>query len=43
MDYADESITLSDLRTRWEMGSALGTTRNFRKFSPGPEPKTIRK
>jgi len=30
VDYADESITLSDLRIRLE------TTRDFRKSSPGP-------
>ena len=30
MDYADDSITLFDLRTRWN-GTRLETTRDFRK------------
>jgi tetratricopeptide (TPR) repeat protein len=36
VDYADDSITLSDLRTRWEWDP------RFQKILAGPEPKTIR-
>ena len=42
VDYADDSsITLSDLRTRWEW-DPFGTIRDFKRSSPAP-PKTIRK
>jgi hypothetical protein len=41
VDYADESITLSDLRTRWEW-DPLRSDPRFQKILAGPEPKTIR-
>jgi TolB-like protein/class 3 adenylate cyclase/Tfp pilus assembly protein PilF len=42
VDYADDSITLSDLRTRWEWDPLRNDSR-FQKILAGPEPKTIRK
>jgi hypothetical protein len=42
MDYADDSITLSDLRTRWEWDPLRNHLR-FQKILAGPEAKTIRK
>jgi TolB-like protein/class 3 adenylate cyclase len=39
VDYADESITLSDLRHRWEWDPLRNDPR-FQKILPGPEPKT---
>ena len=42
VDYADDSITLSDLRTRWEWDPLRNNLR-FQKILAGPEPKTIRK
>ena len=42
VDYADESITLSDLRTRWEWDPLRGDPR-FQKILAGPEPKTVYK
>jgi serine/threonine-protein kinase len=42
VDYADDSITLSDLKTRWEWDPLRNDPR-FRKILAGPEPKTIRK
>jgi TolB-like protein len=42
VDYSDESITLSDLRTRWEW-DPLRTDPRFQKILAGPEPKTVRK
>jgi serine/threonine-protein kinase len=42
VDYADDSITLSDLRTRWEWDPLRNDPR-FQKILAGPEPKTIRK
>jgi len=42
VDYADESITLSDLRTRWEWDPLRNDPR-FQKIVAGPEPKTIYK
>jgi TolB-like protein/Flp pilus assembly protein TadD len=42
VDYADEAITLSDLRTRWEWDPLRDDPR-FQKILAGPEPKTIRK
>jgi tetratricopeptide (TPR) repeat protein len=42
VDYADESITLSDLRTRWEWDPLRNDSR-FQKIVTGPEPKTIYK
>ena len=41
VDYADESITLSDLRTRWQWDPLRNDPR-FQKILAGPEPKTIR-
>ena len=41
VDYADDSITLSDLRTRWEWDPLRNDPR-FQKILAGPEPKTIR-
>jgi tetratricopeptide (TPR) repeat protein len=38
-DYADESITLSDLRKRWEW-DPLRSDPRFQKILAGPEPKT---
>jgi hypothetical protein len=40
MDYADESITLSDLRTRWKW-DPLRKYPRFQKILAAPEPKTI--
>ncbi|HEU5246849.1 MAG TPA: tetratricopeptide repeat protein [Candidatus Udaeobacter sp.] len=42
VDYADDSITLSDLRTRWEWDPLRNDPR-FQKILAGPEPKMIRK
>jgi serine/threonine-protein kinase len=42
VDYAEESITLSDLRTRWEWDTLRNNPR-FQKLLSGPEPKTIYK
>jgi TolB-like protein/class 3 adenylate cyclase/Tfp pilus assembly protein PilF len=42
VDYADDSITLSDLKTRWEWDPLRNDPR-FQKILAGPEPKTIRK
>jgi len=42
VDYADECITLSDLRTRWEW-DPLRNNRRFQKILASPEPQTIRK
>ena len=42
VDYCDESITLSDLRTRWEWDPLRKDSR-FQKILAGPEPKTIYK
>jgi hypothetical protein len=39
-DYADESISLSDLRARWEWDPLRNHPR-FQKILAGPEPKTI--
>jgi TolB-like protein len=39
VDYADESITLSDLRQRWEWDPLRNDPR-FQKILAGPEPKT---
>ena len=39
VDYADESITLSDLRQRWEW-DPLRKAARFQKILAGPEPKT---
>jgi hypothetical protein len=41
VDCADDSITLSDLRTRWEW-DPLRSDPRFQKILAGPEPKTIR-
>ena len=41
-DYADEAITLSDLRTRWEW-DPLRKDPGVQKILAGPEAKTIRK
>jgi TolB-like protein/Tfp pilus assembly protein PilF len=40
VDYADESVTLSDLRQRWEWDPLRNDPR-FQKIISGPEPKTI--
>jgi serine/threonine-protein kinase len=40
VDYADDGITLSDLRTRWEW-DPLRSDPRFQKILAGPEPKTI--
>ena len=40
VDYADDSMTLSDLRTRWEW-DPLRSDPRFQKILAGPEPKTI--
>jgi hypothetical protein len=40
VDYADESITLSDLRQRWEW-DPLRKDPRFQKILGGPEPKTL--
>jgi TolB-like protein/Flp pilus assembly protein TadD len=42
VDYTDESITLSDLRQRWEWDPLRNDLR-FQKILAGPEPKTIYK
>jgi len=42
VDYADESITLSDLRTRWEWDPLRNDPR-FQKILAAPEPKTLYK
>jgi TolB-like protein/Flp pilus assembly protein TadD len=42
VDYADESITLSDLRQRWEWDPLRADPR-FQKIIAGPEPKTTYK
>ena len=42
VDYGDESITLSDLRTRWEWDPLRNDPR-FQKTLVGPEPKTVYK
>ena len=42
VDYADDSITLSDLRTRWEWDPLRNGPR-FQKILASPEPKTIRR
>jgi hypothetical protein len=39
VEYADDSITLSDLRTRWEWDPLRNDPR-FQKILAGPEPKT---
>jgi len=40
VDYCDDSITLSDLRTRWEW-DPLRKDPRFQKIIAGPEPKTV--
>jgi len=40
VDYADDSITLPDLRTRWEWDPLRNNPR-FQKILAPPEPKTI--
>jgi len=42
VDYADECMSLSDLRTRWEWDPLRNNPR-FQKILASPEPKTIRK
>jgi TolB-like protein/Flp pilus assembly protein TadD len=42
VDYADDSITLSDLRQRWEWDPLRNDPR-FQKILAGPEPKTLYK
>ena len=42
VDYDDASITLSDLRTRWEWDSIRNDPR-FQKILAPPEPKTVYK
>jgi TolB-like protein/Tfp pilus assembly protein PilF len=42
VDYADDSVSLSDLRTRWEWDPLRNDPR-FQKILAGPEPKTIYK
>ena len=42
VDYADDSITLADLRIRWEWDPLRNDPR-FQKILGGPEPKTIYK
>jgi len=42
VDYADESITLSDLRQRWEWDPLRNDPR-FQKILAEPEPKTLYK
>jgi TolB-like protein/Flp pilus assembly protein TadD len=42
VDYADESITLSDLRQRWEW-DPLRSDPRFQKILASPEPKTLYK
>ncbi len=40
VDYAEDSVTLSDLRTRWEW-DPLRNDPLFQKTLADPEPKTI--
>jgi len=40
VDYADDSITFSDMWTRWEW-DPLRSDPRFQKILAGPEPKTI--
>jgi len=40
VDYDDSSITLSDLRTRWEW-DPLRSDPRFQRILASPEPKTI--
>jgi TolB-like protein/Tfp pilus assembly protein PilF len=42
VDYADDSVSLSDLRTRWEWDPLRNDPR-FQKILAGPEPKTTYK
>jgi len=42
VDYADESVTLSDLRQRWEWDPLRNDPR-FQKILASPEPKTVYK
>jgi TolB-like protein/tetratricopeptide (TPR) repeat protein len=42
VDYCDDSITLSDLRKRWEWDQLRSDPR-FQKLLSGPEPKTLYK
>ena len=42
VDYSDDSITVSDLRTRWEWDPLRNDPR-FQKIIAGPEPKTTYK
>jgi len=42
VDYADDSITVSDLRQRWEW-DPLRSDPRFQKILAGPEPKTVYK
>jgi TolB-like protein len=42
VDYADDSITLSDLRQRWEWDPLRSDSR-FQKILASPEPKTVYK
>ena len=42
IDYSDDSVTLSDLRTRWEW-DPLRKDPRFQKILAGPEPKTTYK
>jgi TolB-like protein/Flp pilus assembly protein TadD len=42
VDYCDDSITLADLRKRWEW-DPLRKDARFQKILAGPEPKTIHK
>lgn len=42
VDYGDESITMSDLRTRWEWDPLRNDPR-LQKILAGPEPKTVYK
>ncbi len=40
VDYCDDSITLSDLRQRWEWDPLRNDPR-FQKILASPEPKTV--
>ena len=42
IDYCDDSITLSDLRTRWEWDPIRNDPR-FQKILAAPQPKTVYK
>ena len=42
VNYSDESITLSDLRQRWEWDPLRNDPR-FQQIISGPEPRTIYK